>query len=160
MAKNPLLFFCMQLDNTPALNMGRLFLIDQDTGFLGRWVASSGLGDWQSIGEWNRQAKGCIPPNYKLKGVPLYKVSTRARWQNMSGLQSNTYEISPITVTTSEGVSRGEFLIHKSRFAHPMSGSLGCIVLPEGEFADFEKTYAKHCAQLEQVLLLVGYTYD
>lgn len=156
---NQMLFFSMELDSTPKLNMGRLFLLNAG-GFIGRWVATSGLGNYQGIGGWSRQGGGCIPPNYKLKSVPFYKCSTKPRWQNLNGLQTNTYEIEPITVTTSDGINRGELLIHKSRFASPMSGSLGCIVLPEEEFRDFEKTYAKHCGHLTQIPLLVGYTYD
>lgn len=151
----------MQLDNTPNLNHGRLFLIEPDErGIVGRWIATSGLGDFQDVGEWSKQAKGCIPPNYKLKGVPLYSVSTKSKFQNLNGLETNTYEISPVNVTTVEGVPRSQFLIHKSRHALPISGSLGCIVLPEYEFKTFEPTFKVECSHLKQVNLLVGYTYD
>lgn len=151
----------MQLDNTPNLNHGRLFLIDTEKrGIVGRWVATSGLGNDQNIGGWATQGGGVIPPNYKLRDVPIYKVSTQAIFQNMNGLETNTYLISPLTVTTTEGVSRSELLIHKSRYAEPMSGSLGCIVLPEYEFKDFENTYKAECGHLHEVQLLVGYTFD
>lgn len=160
MAQNPLLFFSMQLDGSPALNMGRLFLIDQAAGIVGRWIATSGVGGWQNVGNWSHQGGGCIPPNYKLKDVPFYKVSTNPVWQSLGGIDTNTYEIDPMTVSTDDGVERGELLIHRSRFASPMSGSLGCIVLPDSEFSDFETTYKKECSHLEQIPLLVGYTYD
>lgn len=160
MAKNPLLMFCMELDNTPALNHGRLFLLDLDTGFIGRWVATSGLGQWQDQGHWSKQRGGVIPPNYKLKSVPFYKAATKPVRQNLSGLETNTYLIEPIAVQTIDGVQRSELLIHKSRYALPLSGSLGCIVLPEGEFSDFEKTYQRECGHLDRVKLLVGYTFD
>jgi hypothetical protein len=162
MIANPLLHFVMQLDNTPALNMGRLFLIDPDQrGMVGRWVATSGLGNYQGVGGWSRQGGGCIPPTYQLSGnLSFYSVSTVSIWQDMNGLQSNTYKISPELVTTREGTQRSELLIHHSRFSHPMSGSLGCIVLPEDEFSDFEKCFKSECGHLSQVKLLVGYTYD
>lgn len=162
MIENPLLMFTMQLDNTPALNMGRLFLIDsKNRGIVGRWVASSGLGNFQSEGGWSKQGGGVIPPTYKLSGnVTFYSVATKPVWQDLNGIETNTYKISPEMVTTSDGTQRSELLIHKSRFAAPMSGSLGCIVLPESEFADFEKIYQAECGTLGQVRLLVGYTFD
>lgn len=156
---DPLLFFSMQLDNSPSLNMGRLFLIDRSTGIIGRWIATSGLGDYQGVGGWCHQGGGCIPPNYKLQNVPFYKVRTEPIWQSLNGINTNTYEINPVTVSTDDGVDRGELLIHRSRFAEPMSGSLGCVVMPESEFEDFEKTYSG-CSHLDQVPLLVGYTYE
>ncbi len=159
--QKPLLFFSMQLDSTPNLNHGRLFLIDPDKqGIVGRWIATSGVGQWQGIGDWSKQGGGVIPPNYHLQGVPIYQVSTKARWQSLGGIDTNTYEIHPITVKTKQGVNRSELLIHESRYALPMSGSLGCIVLPEPEFKDFEQAYKKECSHVERVSLLVGYTYD
>jgi hypothetical protein len=155
----PFLFFSMQLDASPQLNMGRLFLIDEKLGFIGRWIATSGLGDYQDVGEWSKQGGGCIPPNYRLKGVPFYKVHTKPIYQSLGGINSNTYYIDPITVQTDDGIDRGELLIHKSRFALPMSGSLGCVVLPDSEFSDFEKTFFK-CSKFETVPLLVGYVFQ
>ena len=162
MIESPLLFFTMELDETPKLNMGRLFLIDtSDRGIVGRWVASSGLGDYQGTTGWAKQGGGVIPPTYKLaKPVSFYSVATRPVWQDLNGIQTNTYKISPEVVTTTEGVQRSELLIHRSRFAHPMSGSLGCIVLPDTEFSNFEKVYKNECGHLEQIPLLVGYTFD
>ncbi|WP_225896519.1 hypothetical protein [Amazonocrinis nigriterrae] len=49
------LFFAMQLDSTPQLNRGRLFLIDDDKGIIGRWIATSGLGAYQEKGDWSKQ---------------------------------------------------------------------------------------------------------
>lgn len=136
-------------------------MIDPDKqGIIGRWIATSGVGQWQGIGDWSKQGGGVIPPNYKLQGIPIYKVSTKPRWQSLGGIDTNTYEIQPITVKTSDGVNRSELLIHESRYSLPMSGSLGCIVLPEVEFTDFEKTYKKECNHLSEVSLLVGYTFD
>ena len=161
MVKNPLLFFCMELDNTPQLNIGRLFLMDLDQGgIVGRWMATSGLGDYQGEGDWSKQGGGVIPPNYRLKGTNFYRVATGPRWQNLNGIQGNTYEIRPVSVTTTDGVQRSELLIHRSRYSAPQSGSLGCIVLKDSEFSDFEKVFKASCSQLEEVRLLVGYTFD
>jgi hypothetical protein len=50
MLEQPFLVFSMQLDNTPELNRGRLVLWDWEKGQIGRWVATSGLGQYQKIG--------------------------------------------------------------------------------------------------------------
>lgn len=161
MVKNPLLFFSMQLDDTPQLNIGRLFLIDLDKGgYIGRWMATSGLGNHQDQGDWSKQGGGVIPPNYKLQGCNFYRVATKPRWQDLNGIRTNTYEVRPVAVTTTDGVVRSELLIHRSRFSAPQSGSLGCIVLKDTEFEDFEKVFKASCSQLEEVRLLVGYTFD
>lgn len=161
MVKNPLLFFSMQLDATPQLNIGRLFLIDLDKGgHIGRWMATSGLGNYQDQGDWSKQGGGVIPPNYKLKNTNFYRVSTKPVWQSLNGIDTNTYEIRPTNVTTTDGVERSELLIHRSRFSAPQSGSLGCIVMKDSEFEDFEKTFKASCSQVEEVRLLVGYTFD
>jgi hypothetical protein len=161
MIKNPLLFFSMQLDDTPNLNHGRLFLMDPERkGIVGRWIATSGVGQDQGIGEWSKQRGGVIPPNYHLQGVPIYQVSTNPIWQSLDGINTNTYLIEPVTVTTTDGVKRSELLIHKSRHSNPVSASLGCIVLPQAEFTSFEAAYKEECSHLTQVPLLVGYTYD
>lgn len=158
---NPLLFFSMQLDSTPQLNIGRLFLMDLDKGGITNWwMATSGIGDWQDRGDWSHQGGGVIPPTYKLKGCNFYRVSTKPVWQSLGGIDTNTYAISPVAVVTQDGVERSELLIHRSRYSSPQSGSLGCIVLKDSEFKDFEKVFATTCGQLESVRLLVGYTFD
>jgi hypothetical protein len=79
--KNPLLFFAMQLDDTSELNKGRLFLIDQDLGIVGRWVATSGLGAYQGVGDYSKQGGGCLPPTYNLsEPIAFYKVA--AAWSS------------------------------------------------------------------------------
>lgn len=160
MSIEPLLFFAMQLDSTPQLNIGRLFLIDtRNEGFLGRWLATSGLGDYQDMSEWNKQGGGCIPPNYQTTNTKFYWVHTKPIWQDLNGLKTNTYAIDPLFVKTTEGIERSELLIHASRYANPQSGSLGCIVLPNNEFNDFEDKFKIYCSHLERVKLLVGYTF-
>ena len=65
MLEKPFLIFSMPLDNTPALNNGRLVLYDWELGHVGRWVATSGLGAWQKIGGWSKQGGGVIPATYQ-----------------------------------------------------------------------------------------------
>lgn len=152
------LFFAMQLDNSPQLNRGRIFLIDDDRGIVGRWVATSGVGSFQDMGDWSKQGGGVIPPLYEVKDAPsFYKVSTKpVDLRHVKGVEANGYAISPFEVVTKQGVKRSDLLIHKDANA---PGSLGCIVLPLQEFEDFEKVFTREAKGLTDVNLSVGYTY-
>ena len=152
--------FSMELDDTPKLNIGRLFLIDCQIPIIANWwQATSGLGEQQGIGEFNKQRGGCIPPNYQLEKNKPYQMKVKPRWQDLNGIKSSTYDLFPKAVKTKEGVQRSELLIHRTRSSMPISGSLGCIVLPENEFKDFEKTIEMKCSHLEYIPVLVGYTF-
>lgn len=160
MLENPMLFFSMALDETPQLNIGRLFLIDYEKeGIVGRWMASSGLGDYQNSVGYEKQSGGCIPPPYQTTNVKFYWVHTKPVWQSLNGIDTNTYYIDPEVVRLKNGGTRSELLIHRSRFSSPQSGSLGCIVLPEQEFSDFETTFAVECGHVDRVRMLVGYVF-
>lgn len=165
--KNPLLIFAMALDETPQVNVGRLFLVDWDTGLSDRhrWQCTSGVGSWQGNKDWNKPQGGCIPPTYKLKPNPgFYNVSTKPRYQDLGGIQGNTYEIRPVQLTTLDGANRSEGLIHMSRYSdRTRLASLMCVVIPEPEFRGsaeaFEETFKRECGHLDEVRLLVLYTF-
>ncbi len=156
--KQPLLFFAMQLDETPELNRGRLFLCDYEQGIIGRWIATSGLGNHQGARDWSKQGGGVIPPTYELsKPLAFYTVATKpVDLRNVKGVEGNGYPITPFAVTTKDGIERSDLLIHRDA---NVPGSLGCLVLPESEFADFEKVFKEQCSSVDSVKLLVGYTY-
>jgi hypothetical protein len=165
--KNPLLIFAMGLDETPQINVGRLFLVDLDTGIQDehKWQCTSGVGSWQGNRDWNKVGGGVIPPTYKLNPNPgFYRLATKPRWQNLSGIEGNTYLITPTKVKTVDGVTRSEIILHKSRHDEVNRiASMGCIVLPEDEFRGssvaFEETFKRECSHLESVKLLVLYTF-
>jgi hypothetical protein len=158
MLKYPFLIFSMDLDNTPQLNQGRLGLYDYEQGHLGRWVATSGLGMYQRIGGWSKQGGGVCPATYQ--GNPTFA----NYWVNVNptdlshvkGVEGNGYEIAPFAVRTKEGVSRSDLLIHKDANA---PGSLGCIVLPEDEFTDFEEQFNLLCQGLDRVKMWIQYNF-
>lgn len=153
------LFFAMQLDNTPQLNRGRIFLIDDDKGIVGRWVATSGVGSFQDVGDWSKQGGGVIPPLYEVQNPPpFYKVAVEPiNLSHKKGIEGNGYAISPFEVVTKTGaIKRSDLLIHKDANG---PGSLGCIVLPLSEFEDFEKVFTREAKGLTEVKLSVGYTY-
>ncbi|MCC5644796.1 hypothetical protein LC607_17990 [Nostoc sp. CHAB 5824] len=158
MLKQPFLFFTMQLDETPELNRGRLFLCDYEQGIIGRWIATSGLGNHQGVKDWSKQGGGVIPPTYELsKPLAFYTVATKpVDLRHVKGVEGNGYPITPFAVETKLGVTRSDLLIHKDA---NQPGSLGCIVLSSSEFADFERVFSAECSNSVSVKLLVGYTY-
>lgn len=154
----PFLFFTMQLDETPALNRGRLFLCDYERGIVGRWQATSGLGAYQNIGDWSKQGGGVIPATYNLSDpIAFYSVQVEpVDLSGIKGIEGNGYPITPFTVQTKDGVERGDLLIHSDANA---PGTLGCIGIWRSDWADFEKVYKANCGGLQRVKLMVGYTY-
>ena len=164
---NPLLIFAMALDDTPQVNVGRLFLVDWEKGLSDRhrWQCTSGVGGWQGNKDWNKPQGGVLPPTYKLSPNPgFYQVCTKPRHQDLGGIKGNTYEIRPISLTTTDGARRSEGLIHMSRFDdRNRLASLMCVVIPESEFRGssdaFEETFKRECGHLPDVKLLVLYTF-
>jgi hypothetical protein len=133
MLEQPFLIFSMPLDNTPALNRGRLVLYDFEGGQIGRWVATSGLGMYQKIGGWSKQGGGVIPaayqcnPTFANHWVHVEPIDLR----HIKGVECYALRITPFSVRTKDGVERSDLLIHLDA---NVPGSLGCIVLSEDEW--------------------------
>lgn len=165
--KNPLLIFAMGLDETPQVNVGRVFLLDLEEGLSDkhRWQATSGIGPWQGNKDWNHPGGGVLPPTYKLNPNPkFYRVATKPIYQDLGGIGTNTYEIRPVQLLTTDKARRSEGLIHMSRHSdRSRLASLMCIVIPEPEFRGsseaFEETFKRECGHLQEVRLLVLYTF-
>jgi hypothetical protein len=157
------LMFAMGLDDDRTLNRGRLILIDRQKGMIGRWVATSGLGAYQGVGDWNHAGGGVLPATYQLKSqIPWYKVAIKPLdLSSVRGVEGNGYPITPIDFETEGGTDRGDVLIHRDA---NVPGTLGCIgVKGEAEFADFERSFNESCLLLPKgqttVDLGVIYTY-
>jgi hypothetical protein len=158
------LIFAMALDADNELNRGRLMLFERNRGAIGRWVATSGLGSYQDVNDWNHVGGGVIPAPYQLaKPAPWYKVAVKPTdLRHVKGVEGNGYAITPFELETKSGVTRSDVMIHNDA---NVPGSMGCIVL-EGdglEFKDFELVYRRECLKLpdsvETVDLGVIYTY-
>jgi hypothetical protein len=158
MEKMIFLIFSMQLDNTPELNRGRLVLYDYDRGVLGRWIATSGLGQYQKIGGWSKQGGGVCPATYQCNPTfANYWVQVApVDLSNVKGVEGDAYPITPFSVTTKEGVERSDLLIHRDA---NVPGSMGCIVLPGDEFADFCKVFNHECEGIEKVKMWIQYDF-
>ena len=152
------LIFSMPLDNTPELNQGRLCLRDWEKGDLGRWVATSGLGQYQKIGGWSKQGGGVCPAAYQCNPTfANHWVDTSpVDLSNTKGVEGLAFPITPFSVTTKDGVERSDLLIHKDA---NVPGSMGCIVLPPSEFDDFTTQFMKLATGYDQVKLWIQYDF-
>lgn len=150
--------FSMPLDNTPQLNQGRLVLYDWDKGHIGRWVATSGLGQWQKIGGWSKQGGGVCPAPYQCNPTfaNYWMQVSPLDLTHVKGVEGNGYELAPFEVRTKEGVKRSDLLVHRDA---NVPGSMGCIVLPGDEFEDFERTVALELIGHERIKLWVQYDF-
>jgi hypothetical protein len=150
--------FSMPLDNTPQLNQGRLVLYDYDDGVLCRWVATTGLGQWQKIGGWSKQGGGVCPATYQCNpSFSNYWVAVApVDLSHVKGVEGDGYPITPFAVRTKEGVQRSDLLIHRDA---NVPGSMGCIVLPTDEFDDFQKSFESQCKGLDKVKLWIQYDF-
>jgi hypothetical protein len=158
MLEQPFLVFSMQLDNTPELNRGRLVLWDWEKGQIGRWVATSGLGQYQKIGGWSKQGGGVIPApyqcnpsfaNYWVEVIPVDRSEVR-------GIEGDAYAITPFEVRTKDGVGRSDLMVHRDA---NVPGSMGCIVMSKEEFDDFCETFARELIGHEKIKLFVQYDF-
>jgi hypothetical protein len=158
MLKQPFLIFSMQLDNTPQLNQGRLVLYDWDRGHIGRWVATSGLGQYQKIGGYNKQGGGVCPPAYACNpSFPNHWVQVAPiDLSDTKGVEGDAYPMTPFAVRTKDGISRSDLLIHKDANT---PGSLGCIVLPPDEFEDFCEVFNRELVGHEKIKLWIQYDF-
>jgi hypothetical protein len=156
------LLFAMALDSDRTLNRGRLILFDLTRGAIGRWVATSGLGSFQNVGDWNHPGGGVIPATYQLdKPFPWYQVAIDpVDLSHVKGVEGRAYPITPFEVTTNKDVERSDLLIHRDA---NVPGSMGCIVLPTDEYPDFERVFKAETSKLPKgvttVDLGVIYTY-
>jgi hypothetical protein len=155
------LVFAMGLDESAAINRGRLAMIDSERGLINRWVATSGLGAYQGVNDWNKSGGGTIPATYQLEDpLPYYCVSVKPTdLRHLPGARGNGYLITPFEFTTDGGTERGDVLIHSDE---GQEGTLGCIGVHKREWADFEQTFIRECAKLpgtEQIRLYVLYCY-
>ena len=150
--------FVMPLDNTPELNRGRLMLMDYEKGIIGRWVATSGLGQWQKIGGWSKQGGGVLPAtyqcnptfsNYWVDVMPLDR-------KGVLGIDGDAYAITPFEVRTTDGVTRSDLMIHRDA---NVPGSMGCIVMSDEEFVDFCKVFNLECVGHQKIKLWVAYQF-
>ncbi len=150
------LLFTQHFDRDKGLDYGRLSLNHLDKGTLTIWLATSSTKNKQYSESFHSRG-ALIPPQYRCHNLPNYTVQTKPiPLPHVPGVEGNFYKINPDFVTTDRGGQRGDFGIHLDA-NHP--GSLGCIVMSEDRFNQFESEMDKlRDSNIDSVPLFVQYS--
>lgn len=148
--------FSMHFDRDKGLDQGRLCLRHIEKGTLEIWKATSSTTVRQ-YSESFHYRKGLIPPEYRVPGLKSWQVNTKPiDLSQNKGVKGNFYKINPHEVKTDKGGVRSDFGIHKDA---NVPGSLGCIVLTDERFRDFEKEMSQLSKQgVDSLPLFVTYS--
>jgi hypothetical protein len=154
----PTLFFHVELTNDGDPN-GRLEIWEignyPDCRCQGRYIALSGLPDFQTFDDQDSKGRGPIP-RPDIAGIGCYQVATNPHFVPASeqpGIAGNFYEIFPSFVEN----DRGLFGVH---FDANVIGTAGCIgIRNKPAWEDFQvKMAAILAAGVNQIPLIVGYS--
>ncbi|MEM8779996.1 MAG: hypothetical protein AAGF26_14215 [Cyanobacteria bacterium P01_G01_bin.49] len=150
------LVFTSHFDRDRGLDQGRLILEHIDRGHQNIWKATSshrrGQGK-ESFHNWG----GMLPPAYRCPLVTQLRVNTTPiNLAHVRGVDGNFYKISPYEMKTDKGGKRSDFGIHLDKNA---DGSLGCIVMSQKNFSDFQNTLTRLRSEgVSELPLVVGYS--
>lgn len=135
MSSDYFLIFNSHFDRDAGLDMGRLTLNTLSGGWKACWKASSSYATKQGAESFHQRG-GYIPPQYRVPGLPNWNVATSPLPRpHTKGIEGNLFPITPFSVRTDRGGNRGDFGIHRDANT---PGSLGCIVLSDWRFKEFE----------------------
>lgn len=134
------LLFSLHHNRDRGLDQGRLRLCSLSKGSVKIWIATSSLSTKQykeSFHDWG----GILPPEYRVPGLPNWRVRTNPiPLDHVKGVGGNFYQLLPFAVTTDRGGKRSDFGIHLDANT---PGSLGCIVMTDWRFEEFETQMSK-----------------
>lgn len=142
-------------DRDRGLDMGRLTLNSLNDGNLRIWIATTSTANRQTYGKQFKRY-GCIPANNVIKGKKYHVRTKPEDSRHIRGVEGNFYRVYPNVIRTIRGSTRGAIGIHKDANS---PGSLGCIVLSDRRFRDFEQTIARLKNRgIERIPLQVQYS--
>ena len=135
MVNDYFLIFNSHFDRNKGLDQGRLSLVSLYAGTLDIWLAASSYSTKQYPESFHERG-GYLPSEYRVPGLKNWTVDTRpVDLTHVKGVAGNFYRIAPFEFKTDKGGKRSDFGIHLDA---NVPGSLGCIVMNEKRFADFE----------------------
>ena len=127
-------------DRDPGLDQYLLVLIQLGKGQINEWKCTTSHAGGQQRGDQHTRG-GLIPPVHHVPGLSQWEVDLDPIYMpNNKGVRGNFYRILPFEVTTSEGGKRSDFGVHLDANA---PGSLGCPVMNQHNWKDFEETIAR-----------------
>ena len=133
------LTYSAHFDRDKGVDQGRLCLRHLTKGTMGIWISATSYSTKQ-FPESFHQRGGVIPPEYRVPSLKNWQVLTKPIYlPKVKGVEGNFYKINPHNVVTDKGGQRGDFGIHRDANA---PGSLGCIVMSNDRFTDFERVIA------------------
>lgn len=134
MSSDFFLNFTGHYDRDRGLDWGRLRLDSLSEGNIKIWIATSSISTKQGRESFHQRG-GLLPPDYRCKGKIKWSVSLNPIYLPVQGVEGNFYQISPFQVVTDRGGIRSDFGIHRDANS---PGSLGCIVMSDDRFSQFE----------------------
>lgn len=155
MSNNYFLVYSGHWDRDRGLDHGRLTLNSLDDGNLKIWMATSSTANRQTYHK-QFQRYGCLPANNVTKTRKYHILTTPEDSRHVKGVEGNFYRIYPNVINTIQGTVRTACGIHRDA---NLPGSLGCVVLTDNRFKDFEQTIASLKTQgIKKIPLQVQYS--
>ena len=133
------LVFSGHYDRDPGLDEYIMALTDEKEGQINEWTVTSSHINGQQEGD-QHQRGGLIPPVHHVKNLKKYEVMLIPEdSRQVKGVEGNFYRILPYEIETKSGGKRSALGIHRDA---NLPGSMGCIVMNQFNFDDFEETMA------------------
>ncbi len=134
-----LLTMCGHYDRDPGLDQYIMALVDEKQGQINEWSVTSSHVNGQQRGDQHTRG-GLIPPVHHVRRLDKWEVMLIPEdSRHVKGVEGNFYRIMPYEVTTKSGGKRSALGIHRDA---NLPGSMGCIVMDQRNFDDFEETMA------------------
>lgn len=150
------LLFTLHFDRDRGLDQGRLSLNHLDDGTFDIWLATSSISTKQGKESFHYRG-GLLPPQYRVPKLKNWSVDLNPiPMPHTRGVEGNFYRLLPFEVRTDRGGVRSDFGIHKDANT---PGSMGCIVMSDRRFAEFEaKMQGLRIAGVNRLPLFVQYS--
>lgn len=127
--------FSMGFDSKKGLDYGILSLNHLSNGFIQKWLVTTSTVNKQKR-EHQHVWGGLIPQNSETKQKNYSVALSPIDLKYNKGVRGNFYPIHPFKVETTKGVKRSDLGIHLDA---NVPGSLGCLVMNQYNFSEFEE---------------------
>lgn len=126
-------------DRDKGLDYGRLTLNHLLDGNLRIWIATSSNASRQNYKD-QFEKYGALPANNVTTTRKYHILTIPEDSRHVKGVEGNFYRIYPNIITTVTGTTRSACGIHRDA---NLPGSLGCIVMSDDRFNDFERVISQ-----------------
>lgn len=134
MDRNYYLVYSGHWDRDKGQDYGRLTLNHLTEGNIRIWVATTSIAKRQAY-RHQFELYGCLPANNVTTTKKYQILTTPEDSRHVRGVEGSFYRIYPNRIVTTRGTTRTACGIHKDAGT---TGSLGCIVMSDTRFQQFE----------------------